>query len=359
MLQQSSDEAALSGSPKRTPRQKRNQPKRERKPVASTANMRSGKTLILATKLFAQENRLRSWWEVLSTLVFLALTTLGALAPWPMPARIICSVLSGLLMVRVFVIYHDHQHRSILDRSRAAEVLMQIIGLISLAPSSIWKSSHNHHHQHNSKLRGSHIGSYPIMTQERFATVSAGDRRTYLFMRHPMTIALGYLTTFMLGMCVLPFFRKPLKHLDCLVSLCVHGALIYGLYLFGGWAAVLLALVLPQAFACGLGSYLFYAQHNFPGVAHKDAAGWTYETAAMESSSYMDIPQTLHWFTANIGYHHIHHLNAKIPFYNLPKAMREMPELQSPKRTSLNPFEVLRCLRLKVWSTERKCMVGL
>jgi len=65
------------------------------------------------------------------------------------------------------------------------------------------------------------------------------------------------------------------------------------------------------------------------------------------------------WFTANIGYHHLHHLNSRIPFYRLPEVMAAFPELQSPKTTSLRPGEILRCLRLKVWDPEAQRMVGL
>ena len=74
-------------------------------------------------------------------------------------------ILAGLLVLRLFVIYHDQQHHAILPRSRLAEVLMRVFGIFVLSPSSIWRSSHNYHHNHNSKLRGSHIGSFPIMTK--------------------------------------------------------------------------------------------------------------------------------------------------------------------------------------------------
>ncbi len=111
--------------------------------------------------------------------------------------------------------------------------------------------------------------------------------------------------------------------------------------------------------ASAIGSYLFYAQHNFPDVAFNDNAGWTYEKAALESSSYLRTGPIMGWFTGNIGYHHIHHLNHKIPFYRLPEVLRAMPELRSPKTTSLHPAEILRCLRLKVWDVEAQRMVGV
>jgi omega-6 fatty acid desaturase (delta-12 desaturase) len=65
------------------------------------------------------------------------------------------------------------------------------------------------------------------------------------------------------------------------------------------------------------------------------------------------------FFTANIGYHHIHHLNARIPFYRLPEVLRSLPELRCPKTTSLHPLDIFRCLRLKVWDVETQRMVGV
>ncbi len=63
------------------------------------------------------------------------------------------------------------------------------------------------------------------------------------------------------------------------------------------------------------------------------------------------------WVTANIGYHHIHHINARIPFYRLPEVMEKIPEMQRVKTTTLNPKDIYRCFKLKVWDTEKQQMV--
>ncbi len=80
--------------------------------------------------------------------------------------------------------------------------------------------------------------------------------------------------------------------------------------------------------------------------------------AALGSSSYMRMSKVMHWFTGNIGYHHIHHLNARIPFYRLPEVFKAIPALQKAKTTSLMPGEMIRCLRLKVWDPERGRLIG-
>lgn len=319
--------------------------------------MRTGQELIKATKPYAHDNSARSWWYFLSTVALLLATLAGTLWNHEPAVKLLCSVFAGLLMLRLFVIYHDQQHHAILPRSFLAEILMRVVGILMLSASSVWRSSHNHHHNHNSKLRGSHIGSFPIMTKEHFLRTTPGKRFWYLFARHPLTILFGYFTVFIFGMCVTPFLNNPRKHYDCLLALLLHIAIGVVLYVSYGWQAVILTQTLPHMLTYAIGSYLFYAQHNFPGVSFTDNAGWTYEKAALESSSFMRTSRLMAWFSANIGYHHVHHLNARIPFYRLPEVMHELPELQNAKTTSFHPIEVLRCLRLKVWDTETQRMV--
>ena len=320
---------------------------------------RTGPELILATKPYAQDVSARSWWALLSTTFLLAVALAGTVWNVHWLAKLVSSVVSGLLLIRLFVIYHDQQHHAILPHSRLAEGLMRVFGVLALSPSSVWRHSHNHHHNHNSKLRGSHIGAFPIMTTAQFAKSSRRERLTYLATRHPITILFGYGTTFFYGMCVEPFLNDPREHSDGLIAVLVHLAIGTALFLALGWKGVLLTQTIPHFVMYAIGTYLFYAQHSFPDVTFGDKAGWTYEKAALESSSYLRMGKLMAWFTGNIGYHHVHHLNAKIPFYRLPEVMAAMPELQNPKTTSFHPLEIVRCLRLKVWDVATQRMVGL
>jgi omega-6 fatty acid desaturase (delta-12 desaturase) len=262
-------------------------------------------------------------------------------------------------MVRMFVIYHDHQHHTILHRSMPADILFKLYGIFILAPVSIWKRSHDYHHNHNCKLFTASIGSYPVMTKQRFMQSSKAEQRSYLAIRHPLTIFFGYITMFILGMCVRSFFSAPKRHWDSLVALIVHFSISILIFVYLGWFTWLLAAVIPFMLAFMIGSYLFYAQHNFPGVTFREKDEWCYEDAAMSSSSYMVMNPFWKWVTANIGYHHIHHINSRIPFYRLPEVMASIPELQEAKTTTLNPADIVACFRLKVWDTQTNCMVGV
>jgi len=321
--------------------------------------MNSVQSLHARTKAFAQDHPWKSWWCIFSTSFLLAAAVFGTFPLLPLAVRLVCCVLAGLLAVRLFVIYHDQQHRAILPKSWLAETVMRLYGLLVLCPSTVWRSSHDYHHAHNSKLRSAYIGSFPIMTKEEFRRVGAGRRFRYLFARHPLTILFGYVSVFLLGMGLLPLVTAPRKHYDCLLALVLHLALVATMMMMFGWLGLLLTLLIPMFIATSLGAYLFYAQHNFPTVTLKDREGWTYEGAAMESSSYLKMNPVLAWFTGNIGYHHIHHLNHRIPFYRLPETYRAIPELRVAKTTTLHPRDVWRCLRLKVWCVESQRMVGL
>lgn len=315
--------------------------------------------LIRATRPFAKEFRRLSWFHTFSTLslmgVAYALIFLSAI--WFV--KISASILLGLLFVRMFIIYHDYLHRAILQRSILAKIVFTIFGYFILAAPSVWKRSHNYHHKHNSKLYTSSIGSFPVVTKEKFLSASKTEQRIYLFIRHPLTVAFGYLFTFIYGMTILSLVRNPAKHWDSGISLIFHVLLGTLIFSFFGWSGLILGFFIPYLIGHAMGSYLFYAQHNFPSVAFKDKEGWTYIAAAMESSSYMKMNPVMHWFTGNIGYHHIHHVNEAIPFYRLPEAYSKIPALQKAKTTSLRIAEIYRCFQLKVWSPDENRMIGL
>jgi omega-6 fatty acid desaturase (delta-12 desaturase) len=85
---------------------------------------------------------------------------------------------------------------------------------------------------------------------------------------------------------------------------------------------------------------------------------WSYSRAALESSSYMRLNKVMQWFTGNIGFHHIHHLNVRIPFYRLPEVMAAIPELQSPVTTTLSLRDIRDCFRCALWDENRQRVVS-
>jgi omega-6 fatty acid desaturase (delta-12 desaturase) len=317
-----------------------------------------GNELVAVTRRFAQEDRGRSAWYVLSTFAWLALAAaVAARAPW-WPLRLLASVIEGLIIVRAFILAHDFQHGAILRRSKLGAAIFFVYGVLVLTPPRVWRATHNYHHAHTAKIVGAQIGSFPVMTVEMWRRASRGKRLAYAFARHPLNILFGYVTIFLLGMCVGSFVRSPRENWDSAVAVVVHVALLIGLTLLFGPSVTLFALVLPLAIACAAGSYLFYAQHNYPTIHIQPRQTWSFARAALESSSYLAMGPVMSWFTGEIALHHVHHLNAAIPFYRLREAMAAIPELQLPPATSLGFRDVRACLRLKLWDPVTKSMVG-
>ncbi|MES2690683.1 MAG: fatty acid desaturase, partial [Bacteroidota bacterium] len=186
-----------------------------------------------------------------------------------------------------------------------------------------------------------------------------GEQKLYLINRHPLTIIFGHLTLFIYWLNLKSFIQSPKKHMDSFAALFLHGASAVAILYFSGFETFVFAWWIPYSLAFGIGSYLFYSQHNFPSAQFRETHDWKYEAAALESTSFMEMHPLLHWMTGNIGYHHVHHLNSRIPFYRLPEAMKMMPELQDVATTSWNPMEIIRCFSVKLWDVKRNKMVTM
>lgn len=319
---------------------------------------RTGKALIDATRPFASERRAASWWYLLSTLALMFGASAVAVAVRPWPVRLAASVVCGLLVVRAFIVYHDFMHGALLRGSLLARALLYVYAMLALTPPRVWRETHNYHHAHTAKIVGSHVGSYPMVTIDMWRAMTPRQRLAYRAVRSPLTILFGYLTVFVWGMCLSPLLRSPRKYADSALALVVHAAVVVALVRGAGVAGWAFGYGVPLAVATALGAYLFYAQHNFPEMHVQPRHTWSYTRAAVESSSFMQCGRVMRWFTGNIGYHHVHHLNPQIPFYRLPDAMAALPELQHPGTTSLRPRDVAGCLALKIWDPGRGAMVG-
>lgn len=317
------------------------------------AYARPDQEIIKATNEFAKEDVKRSWFYLVTTFLGLLASQLVAALPLNTSWRLGFGVVAGLFTVRAFIIYHDYKHGSILRGSKLARVILDAYGLYVMTPSKVWSQTHNYHHAHTAKIVGSHVGSYAMLTPALWEAATPSQRLMYRIIRHPLTIIFGYLTVFMYGFCVAAFARNPRKNIDSLLSVVLQLTLIALLWSYFGWEVLLFSLLIPQLVAHALGAYLFYAQHNFPEAYVQPRDEWTFVRASLESSSYMKLGPVMRYFTGNIGFHHVHHLNHRIPFYRLPEAMQAIPELRNPRGvTSLALRDIIACFRLKLWDPE-------
>jgi omega-6 fatty acid desaturase (delta-12 desaturase) len=123
-----------------------------------------------------------------------------------------------------------------------------------------------------------------------------------------------------------------------------------------GWKAYLLTQLPILVLGTTVGVWLFYVQHQFEDVYWERHEAWSYESAALEGSSYYKLPRPLQWITGNIGFHHIHHLSPRIPNYNLEKCHKANPIFQKVEPLTL--LGSLRSLSLRLWDEDKRLMVG-
>lgn len=308
---------------------------------------------------FTKENRLLSWYYVLSTLALAAAAFALTWISGNHVVKLLAGIIAGLITARLVVIYHDYHHGAILKGSAIAHLLMTCVGLLSLTPATIWDESHEHHHHTNSKFATFVMGSFPTISTAMYQQLSSKEKFRYRLLRHPLMIVFGYIPIFLVSFCLWPFFENPKRYWDCGVAAALHISLASVLWTYGGAIGVACSLFVPSIVAFSLGGYIFYAQHNFTDVVLTNNESWNYFDAALQSSSYIRMNGLMRWFTANIGYHHIHHVNPRIPFYNLPQAMSSLTEFQNPRCTSLHPVEIWKCLQLKLWDENLGRMISM
>jgi acyl-lipid omega-6 desaturase (Delta-12 desaturase) len=269
-------------------------------------------------------------------------------------------VAAGFL-VRIFIIQHDCGHGSFFRSQLANDVVGSLSSLLTLAPYASWRRQHAGHHRVWNDLdrrdRGLDIYS-SCLTVDEFRSLRPGQRLWYRFTRHPLVANVLLPPFIFIVLFRLPFDtpkawageRRGVYLTDVLL---VAGIVGLG-FLVGFWP--LLAIHLPIMVAASIiGVWLFSVQHRFEDVEWKRSNEWNYTEAALEGSSYLRLHSVLRWFTGNIGYHHVHHLNPRIPNYNL-KACHEriVRHCHVPE---VNLWQSFQALRLVLWDEAQNRMV--
>lgn len=316
------------------------------------------KSLLRKVKKFAVDDEAQSTKEVIVSVVPFLLFIF--LAGWTesLLVGVASSVISGFLLLRMFCLYHDFMHGAILRKKKWADVLFTVFSVLLLTPKNVWRETHNYHHTNNMRRGATHIGSFKLVTIEDWAAMSPADRKAYKATRHPLTVLLGTITMFIVGMIIMPVLRNAKKNYDGIILLVAYLAMMAAVTMLLGFGVFLLSVFIPQAIAGGIGAYIFYAQHNFPTSTLHTKAEWNHASAAMDSTVFIKMSPLMCWMTCNIGYHHIHHLNHQVPFYRLPAAMAEIPELAPKHVTSFSFKDAKDNFSLKLWDDSENTFVN-
>jgi acyl-lipid omega-6 desaturase (Delta-12 desaturase) len=267
-----------------------------------------------------------------------------------------CILASGFL-VRIFILFHDCCHGSLFASRRANRIVGTITGVLSFTPFEQWRRSHAMHHDTVGDLDRRGVGDIWTMTAAEYRSAPRWKKTAYRIIRNPV-----FVLTFGTIVIFLVVYRFPHRHdrtaerrsviVTNLIVACIVALVSFAI----GLENYLLIQLTTTIFSGAAGLWLFYVQHQFEGTYWARHEEWDPIRAALEGSSFYKLPKILQWFTGNIGFHHIHHANLRIPNYNLERCYREVPLLQQVKPLTL--LQSFKSARLHLWDEGRRILTG-
>jgi omega-6 fatty acid desaturase (delta-12 desaturase) len=265
-------------------------------------------------------------------------------------------VAAGFL-ARIFIIFHDCGHGSFFASKRANDTVGVIAGILNLTPYRHWRWQHALHHGTAGDLDRRGSGDIWTLTVQEYIDSSRRTRIAYRLARNPLVLFLiAPLYVFVVHHRFADSAARPRERRSVHLTNGILLLVTLGMSALMGLKAFLAIQLTVSAFAAAAGLWLFYVQHQFEGAYWARGAAWNYRDAALAGSSFYKLPRVLQWFTGNIGFHHIHHLNPKIANYHLQGCHDADPYFAAVRPVTL--LDSLKCLTFRLWDEQRSRFVG-
>ncbi len=279
---------------------------------------------------------------------------------WSIFVTIAIGLVNVFFLVRIFIIQHDCGHQSYFSSKKLNNVVGFICSFFSTIPFKYWAKVHNHHHGHTGQLEERNIGDINFITVSEYRSRGRWGRFSYRLFRHPIVLFFFAPLLYMTISNRYPGFKlkgwnkvRRTQVINNLMILIVYLTLGY----FLGWAKFfMIQLIMVLAFYC-VAFWFFYVQHQHEETYMRWRGNWDYLLASIRGASYYKLPRVFQWLTGNIGLHHIHHLSARIPNYNLEKCMKENPLFTKYAKT-LTFVDSLKTVTLKLYDEEKRRMIS-
>ncbi len=261
------------------------------------------------------------------------------------------AVPTGLLVVRIFIVQHDCGHGSFLPSRWANALIGRLCSLATLTPFANWSRQHGLHHAdwNNLDRKGGDLYSACLTVREYLAR-TAWQRLLYRLPRHPL-IANLLLPPFVFILLYRVPFDTPRgwarERRSVYLTNAALAAMFGALASLLGWQHVLMVHLPIMVVASIVGVWLFTLQHRFETAQWTSEKQWSFIDAALAGSSWLRLPRVLHWLTGNIGFHHIHHLNPRVPNYRLGAAHAAVQQVRRVR--GLDLMDGLRAPWLTLW----------
>jgi acyl-lipid omega-6 desaturase (Delta-12 desaturase) len=300
----------------------------------------------------------RSWICLATSVVpyFVLMVAMWLLLPVSYALVLLLAVPASGFLVRTFIIFHDCTHGSFMATRRANRWVGVFVGLIVYTPFHSWGHEHAQHHASSGDLDRRGLGDVETWTVAEYQSRPWFGRLGYRLLRSPYVMfTLGPIWALALAPRIVPIKARPRIRRSHLYTDLALIAVVGGIILLIGWKAYLLLQVPTIVMGGAAGVWLFFVQHQFDDAYWERSEDWNYVDAALAGSSYLKLPKVLQFFTGNIGLHHIHHLLARIPNYNLQRAHDENQFLHRAPTISL--WQGMRSVRLKLYDEDSRRMV--
>ena len=306
---------------------------------------------------YLERNERRSLGQIASVVVpYLAVWILAALVKPGAPVAIGLGLLATVFLTRMYSIFHDLTHNSLFESRRANGTWGHLLGYLLFTPYRWWQRQHAIHHAHTGDLDHRGIGEINTMTLAEYESTSRLRRLGYRLYRNPLLMLL-------VGPSLVFLFERrfPQRGMTPKILLSVVATNLALVVWVVGWSTLVglrtFLLIQGTTLIAGgaIAAWMLYIQHQYEDTYYQSPGSWKFELAALQGSSYLQLPRPLAWMVGNANYHHVHHLSAKIPNYNLRAAHESHPMFRGTPvvtiRTSVENF------RLKLWDTEGESLV--
>lgn len=263
--------------------------------------------------------------------------------------RFAAAALQAGVSVRAFIIFHDCCHSSFFPSPRANAVLGRVLSVWTLTPFAYWRDMHLFHHAHSGDLALFDAADTIMFTERQFRSLKPAPRAVVRCLRDPVVFHL--LVPALQWFALYPLAAAT-RDRWVVAGHAAHGLLAWrwlGFFHYSGLYA-----------ACVAGVALFHLQHaanpcarvhDVPGAARCAAQ------AALRGSTHLRVPPALAWATLGIEFHHVHHLDTRVPSYRLQACHEAAPPGAWHGVASLGAREAAEAMRNVMYDEDTRRMV--
>ena len=330
-------------------------------PSDSNNNPSNRDDLIQSISKYVLPDYRKAFWQITNTFVpyigLWAVMIFSVLHGFSDGITLLLSVVASGFLVRIFILFHDCSHSAFFPSRRANRILGYIAGIMTFTPFEDWQRTHVIHHSASGDLDRRGVGDIWTLTVDEYLSASKLKRFAYRFFRNPLF--LFTIIPFVLFLILQRFSsqgaRKRERHSVIFTNVAIV-AIIVLMSLTLGFQNYLMIQLPIIMMAASAGMWLFYVQHQYEDVYWTRHESWDITRAGLEGSSYYKLPKALQWIVGNIGLHHIHHVKANIPNYNLQRCYNEVLALQAAMPLTFR--KSLKSLWLNLWDEQKQKLVS-